>query len=116
MSARMDDDENDAAARAWVAWMTGDAGMPVWAVALMHDLVLCYYREASGHERLAMIGRFPLLVETYNVVWWVAETFHIADPRVVAFFEHMPVEQRLELTALRAELERYLLRKRGVET
>lgn len=109
------DEENEAAHRAWVRWMNGDAGMPIWGIALMHDLVVCFYKEASAHERLAMIGRFPVLVEAYNVVWWVAETFHIADPRVVAFFEHMPVEQRLELTALRAELERYLLRRRGVD-
>jgi hypothetical protein len=109
-----DENEDDAAHRAWVRWMNGDTGMPVWGVALMHDLVLCFYREASGHERLAMIGQFPILIEAYNVVFWVAETFHIADPRIVAFLEQMPPEQRLELTALRAELERYLLHKRGV--
>jgi hypothetical protein len=109
-----DENEDDAAHRAWVRWMTGDTGMPVWGVAVMHDLVLTFYNEASGHERLAMVGRFPVLVETYNVVFWVAETFHIADPRIVSFFEQMPPEQRAELTALRGELERCLLRKRGI--
>jgi hypothetical protein len=79
-----DENEDDAAHRAWVRWMNGDTGMPVWGVALMHDLVLCFYREVSGHERLAMIGQFPILIETYNVVFWVAETFDIADTRIVA--------------------------------
>lgn len=112
----MDEENEDAMAhRAWVRWVVGDTGMPVWGVALMHDLVLCIYREATGHELLSLLGRYPVLIETYNVVWWVAETFHIADPRIVAFFEQMPPEQRLELTALRGELERVLLRKRGID-
>ena len=68
----------------------------------------------AGHERLAIVARF-LLVECYAAAWWVGDTFCVADPRIVAFFEQMPTDQRLELTALRAELEQYLLRKRGVD-
>lgn len=109
------DEENEAAHRAWVRWMNGDAGVPIWGIALMHDLVACFYKEASANERLAMIGRFPILVEAYSVAWWIADPFRLTHLRIAPFFEQMPPEKRLELTALRGELERYLLRKRGVD-
>jgi hypothetical protein len=109
------DDDNEAAHRAWVLWLNGDKDMPLWGVALMHDLVTCFYKEATGHERLRMIGRFPLLVELHNVAWWVSDPLRVSDARLTPYFDQMPTEQRLELTALRGELERVLLRKRGID-
>lgn len=96
----------------WARWVLGDTEMPMICVARMHDMVLGFQMHATGHERLAMIAKYPVMLDMLNIVAWLKETRHLGDPRVAAFFENAPPEKRRELTALRVAIEAFL-RKKG---